>query len=163
MPAFFTELGVPDTPMGRYDLIVLHVFLVLRRLRAGGAPGRELAQALFDHMFGDIDLSLREMGVGDLSVGRKVKELAQGFYGRVAAYEEGLARRDATLAAALRRNLYAGGEAAEANLEALEGYVRAEAERMENLPFEELLTGEVRFRPLPQRHAAGLAATTEAS
>src|SRR3546814_18727724 len=78
----------------------------LRRLREGG--GHEaFAQALFDHMFADMDYNLRELGVGDLSVGKKVKQMAQGFYGRATAYESGLAAgEEAELGDALRRNLY---------------------------------------------------------
>ena len=69
-PAFFRELGVPDTPEGRFEMIALHVALAVRRLRREGAPGRALGQELFDLMLTDLDQSLRELGVGDLSVGR---------------------------------------------------------------------------------------------
>ncbi|KIL98794.1 Ubiquinol-cytochrome C chaperone [Paramagnetospirillum magnetotacticum MS-1] len=111
LPDFYLRLAVPDTLDGRFDLIVLHAFLVMRRLRQvtaeeGGEAARAVAQALFDLMFADMDQNLREMGVGDMSVGKRVKQMARAFYGRVAAYDEGLAAEGDALAEALRRNLY---------------------------------------------------------
>ncbi len=105
-PAFYADCGVPDTPTGRFDLIVLHGFLLMQRLKA--APdGRLLAQAFCDAVVEDIDRNLREMGTSDLSVGKKVKKLMQGFYGRLAAYEKALQGDDPMLISALKRNLYA--------------------------------------------------------
>jgi cytochrome b pre-mRNA-processing protein 3 len=106
-PVFYTELRIPDTPDGRYDLIVLHAVLVLRRLQGDAQVDRSIGQALFDRMFEEFDESLREMGVGDLRVGKLVKALARGMYGRLAAYGASLDAGDADrLAAALRRNVY---------------------------------------------------------
>jgi cytochrome b pre-mRNA-processing protein 3 len=84
-PAFYVECRVPDTLDGRFDLIVLHLCLLIRRLRREGETGATLAQALFDTTFDDMDRSLREMGVGDLGVGRRVKAMASAFYGRATA------------------------------------------------------------------------------
>ena len=89
-PLFYLNLGVADTVDGRFDMIVIHVMLVMRRLRPAGESGRVVAQELFDLMFRDMDRSLRELGVGDLSVGRHIKKMAKAFYGRATAYEEGL-------------------------------------------------------------------------
>src|SRR5258708_2523626 len=89
-PWFFTRLGVPDTFDGRFELTALHGFLVLNRLKADRPRAAELAQELFDAMFADFDRSLREMGLGDLGVGRQVKTMAKAFYGRIGAYEAGL-------------------------------------------------------------------------
>ncbi|MEX2297639.1 MAG: ubiquinol-cytochrome C chaperone family protein, partial [Dongiaceae bacterium] len=94
-PAFYTALGVPDTVDGRFELIALHGFLVMHRLKTEPGEGPPLAQALFDFMFADMDAALREMGAGDLGVGRRVKTMAKSFLGRVAAYEAGLADPDA--------------------------------------------------------------------
>src|SRR5271166_5584648 len=80
-PALYAEGGVPDSLDGRFESIALHVFLALRRLRHGGDAEAPLGQALFDRMFEDMDGSLREIGVGDLSVGVKVKEMARALYG----------------------------------------------------------------------------------
>jgi cytochrome b pre-mRNA-processing protein 3 len=78
-PVFFTYFGVPDTFDGRFELVALHGFLVFNRLKAEGDKAADLAQELFDVMFTDFDRSLREMGVGDLGVGRHIKTMAQGF------------------------------------------------------------------------------------
>ena len=93
-PAFYAELGVPDTVEGRYEMIVLHVVLLLRRMRQPGAGQKRLSQALVDFMAADLDRSIRELGVGDMSVGKFMKRLGEGLYGRaaVAAYGAGLTR-----------------------------------------------------------------------
>jgi len=109
-PVFYTQLGAPDTVGGRFDMIALHAYIVMRRLKELGGPGGKLAQAVFDAMFADMDRNLREMGVGDLRVGRQVKDLAKSFYGRIKAYDEGLVGGTEALDAALVRNLYADAE-----------------------------------------------------
>src|SRR5512144_834346 len=104
LPVFYSELGVRDTPDGRYDMIIAHMILVLRRLKGAPSETRELAQALFDLMFADMDQNLREMGVGDLAVGKRVKNMAKAFYGRLAAYDAALCADDSSaLQAALSR------------------------------------------------------------
>src|SRR5436309_3467908 len=80
-PEFFALCGVPDTLDGRFELICLHAFLYLHRLKPESAPAGEFGQMFFDAMFADFDRSLRELGTGDLSVGREVKKMAQSFYG----------------------------------------------------------------------------------
>jgi cytochrome b pre-mRNA-processing protein 3 len=84
-PDFFVRLDVPDTLDGRYEMIALHMFLVLNRLKAEHEATAEFSQALFDAMFADLDRGLREMGATDMGVGKRVKEMAKGFYGRIAA------------------------------------------------------------------------------
>lgn len=143
-PVFYTEFGVPDTVDGRFEMIVLHMFLVLHRLKV--EPGHEaFGQDLFDTMFADMDRSLREMGVSDLSVGRHVKNMAKGFYGRVAAYEAGLTDMSgAALADALRRNVY--GTLAEAPDPApLAAYLRASVAALAAQPVGELTAGRTVF------------------
>jgi cytochrome b pre-mRNA-processing protein 3 len=147
-PYFYTEWGVPDTPTGRFDLIVLHSFLLMHRLK-GDAGGRPVAQGLCDAVVEDLDRNLREMGTGDLSVGKKVKRLMEGFYGRLAAYEAGLQAGDEALVSALRRNLYAASDAAEAA--GLAPYVRREAAALRAQPIEHLIAGTVRFGAPPPR------------
>lgn len=144
-PAFYTELGVPDTVDGRFDMIALMTYLILRRLKAEGEKARRLNQKLFDLMFADMDRNLREMGVGDLSVGRKVKELATLFYGRVSAYETGLAGDGDALDEALRRNLYRKSAPSGAELAAMAAYLRAEAARSESWTFVDLKAGRIEF------------------
>ena len=144
-PGFFIDGGVPDTIDGRFELICLHAFLYLYRLKREQKRAAGLGQRFFDTMFGDFDRSLREMGTGDLSVGREVKRMAQAFYGRVAAYEEGLASDDAVLQAALARNLFGTAPPNPATLEAMADYVRRETARLTRQDSEELLAGHVSF------------------
>ena len=148
-PAFYRELGVPDTVDGRFDMVALHAALVLRRLKADRGRSADLAQAFFDVMFVDMDENLRELGVGDLSVGRKVKDMIRAFYGRLAAYEAGLAGTEEELAAALRRNLYRGVAAEEAGLLTMAAYVRRQADALEALEVDRILGGELAFAPIP--------------
>ena len=105
-PEFYRHCGGPDTLDGRFEMIVLHAFLILHSLKADRPESADLAQALFDTLFLDMDQSLRELGASDLGVGRRVKLMAQGLYGRIEAYEAGLRAPGAVLEAALGRNLY---------------------------------------------------------
>ena len=116
-PEFYAGLAVPDTVDGRFDMLSLHMFMVLRRLREVAEQGPELAQALFDVMFQDMERSLREMGVGDYSIGKRVKQMIGAFYGRVKAYEAALGGGD--LGQAIGRNIYAGAGTGEARSGAL--------------------------------------------
>lgn len=138
---FYTDLGVADTVDGRFDMIVLHAALVIRRLTAAGGAGPRVAQKVFDVMFLDMDHSLREMGVGDLSVGKHVKGMAKAFYGRAAAYEQGLAEDPALLKQALRRNLYRKTEPTDAQVEVMCAYVSRQAAALDGQSLESLLGG----------------------
>lgn len=150
-PFLYTEFGVPDTAIGRFDMIVVHAFLVFRHLKAGGLQTEAFGQALFDHMFTDMDMSLREMGVGDLSVGKKVKALAKGFYGRVVAYEKALADADdRALRAALVRNVYPPVDPPEEAVAGLARYIRMQAEAVATRPVAEILSGRVEFAPVAE-------------
>lgn len=90
-PALYLTLGVPDTVEGRFESLSLHVCLVLRRLKALPPPALDVSKDIVDLFFADLDAALRELGVGDLSVGKKIKVLAQAFYGRAKALEGALA------------------------------------------------------------------------
>ena len=144
-PAFYRNAGVPDTLDGRFELIVLHAFLLLQRLKAEGAAGAELGQRLFDLLFADMDQGLREMGVGDLGVGRRIKDMAKAMYGRIASYEAGLAGPDSVLAEALRRNLYGTVTAEEAHIERIAGYLRRQQQALSASRFEDLKQGNLKF------------------
>src|SRR6266581_6622344 len=120
-PGFFIDGGVPDTVDGRFELICLHAFLYLHRLKREQQRAAPLGQWFFDTMFADFDRSLREMGTGDLSVGREIKRMAEAFYGRVAAYENGLAGDDSVLQPALARNISFGGPPRAAAIAKAEG------------------------------------------
>jgi len=153
-PGFFVAGGIPDTVDGRFELICLHAFLYLHRLRREKNQAAALGQRFFDLMFADFDRSLREMGTGDLSVGREVKRMAQAFYGRIAAYEAGLKADDATLEAALARNLFGTAAPTSAQLRAMAGYLRREAARLDGEDASRLLAGEVGFGAPPAAEVA---------
>lgn len=142
--AFYRDWGVPDTVDGRFDLLVLHSFLVMNRLQ-DEAEGPAVNQALFDQMFKHMDLALREMGVQDLGVGRRVKVMAEGFNGRTAALRAALPQDDAALAAVLARNVYGKVEPPPACVAALVAYVRRSVEALRQVPLAELLAGRVDF------------------
>ncbi|MEC7488583.1 MAG: ubiquinol-cytochrome C chaperone family protein [Pseudomonadota bacterium] len=131
-PCFYKEFCVPDTLDGRFEMLSLHLFLVLRRLRRDAQTASKISQDLFDYMFEDMDLSLREMGAGDMGVGKRIKAMVQAFYGRVASYEEGLADPGGGLEAALKRNVY-GMDAEYAPVAMLASYVRAQDAHLETI------------------------------
>jgi cytochrome b pre-mRNA-processing protein 3 len=149
-PRFYSECGVPDTPNGRYDMIVAHCVLVLRRLRRAHSVTKDLAQALFDLMFADMEQNLREMGVGDLAVGKRVKAMAKAFYGRLAAYDDALGKEDNdALQLALRRNLFRNATPTRGQVAAVAAYVRREAARLDGEPIDSLVAGGLRFGRAP--------------
>jgi len=150
-PAFYRDLGVPDTIDGRFEMIVLHMVMMLRALRRDGDDGIELGQLVFDVMMDDMDSSLREMGVGDLGVGRRVKAMAQGFYGRATAYEAALATDEETLDQALRRNLYATAEPVGDDVAAMIVYVLREFAAIDAGVAMSATAGEFRFGAPPDR------------
>tara|TARA_B100000029_G_C17410381_1_gene900518 strand:+ start:423 stop:983 length:561 start_codon:yes stop_codon:yes gene_type:complete len=133
---FYQTLGVPDTTNGRFDLIALHAFIVMKRLKSLGKGGEILSQSLFDCMFTDIDTNLREMGVGDISVGKKVKSLASAYYGRVKAYEDGLLKADKSIEAAFKRNLYLDTKPSTKQLAAMVHYLREQVAKSEKWSIE---------------------------
>lgn len=155
-PAFYTDLEVPDTLDGRFELVALHVYLILRRLRADHARTGRLSQALFDRMFEDMDGSVRELGAGDLGVGPRVKKMARNFYGRIKAYDQGLAGDRAELQAALRRNLYGNVEAvSESAVAAMAAYLARESAALAGRPLDEVVQGRVGFGRAPEPGAGG--------
>lgn len=151
-PVFYRDGGVPDGLDGRFDMLALHLFLVLRRLSRdkGFAAETELAQQLFDVMFGDMDRSLREMGVGDLTVGKRIRAMTEAFYGRVSAYDSGLqAADDAQLADALARNLYRGNPPDAIKPARIADYMRRADQLLQSQSGEDLLAGRLSFPALP--------------
>lgn len=152
-PAFFLHCQVPDTVDGRFELICLHAFLYLHRLK-GEPSAAEVAQLFFDAMFGDFDRSLREMGTGDLSVGRQIQRMAQAFYGRIDAYQRGLNEGDSALQAALARNLFGTAPASDRSLAVMAAYLRREAAGLEGQDTAALAAGEVSFGAAPGEASA---------
>jgi len=162
-PEPYLSWGVPDTLDGRYDMLVLHAFVVFRALgrlsqaeaKATGQPDSAteatgLSQALFDHMMRDLDTNLREAGVSDMRIGSRMKKLTKAFYGRVASYEEGLAANDGDVAlrAALDRNVFHKVPAPPEGLAALAGHVRTLAAASEAWTWDDLSQGVIHFPDL---------------
>ncbi len=148
-PRFYKELGVPDTLDGRFDMVGLHTFLLVRRLLRQPSPGQKLAQAVFDAMFADMDINLREMGVGDMSVGRKVRTMWEAFNGRSAAYARALDAGDlGLLHKALARNVWRLTEdkPQPAGLAALADHVLAQDAYLSGQDITALSAGQVHFR-----------------
>jgi len=141
-PAFYGPGAAPDTVDGRFDLIVLHAILVMRRLRDGDAAARDLSQSVFDIMFDDMDAALREMGTGDLSVGKKIKEMGEAFYGRAKAYEDALKDGDEdALADVIARNMFEETETDPAFCHRLAVYVIDSANALNTQSLDSLLQG----------------------
>ncbi len=151
LPAFYLHLEVADTVEGRFDMIMLHMFLVMRKLKTGGDETEQFSQELYDLMFADMDLNLRELGVGDMGLARRVPKMAEAFYGRIIAYEEGLTADDgnASLKSALDRNLYRKVEASDESLEKMAQYLRREADCFAELDLGTLLKGQISFGEPP--------------
>ena len=104
---FYTEFEVADTFDGRFDMLCLIISIYMQKLSQDKEKTKQFSQNLFDAMFKDIDLTLREMGAGDLGVGKRVKAMSESFMGRLTKYSESVENKDATmLADILSRNLY---------------------------------------------------------
>ncbi|MEM9810744.1 MAG: ubiquinol-cytochrome C chaperone family protein [Pseudomonadota bacterium] len=141
-PEFYARWRVPDTTEGRYELLSVHMILTLRRLRAGGDATARFSQLLFDVMFRDVDDTLREMGVGDMRVGKKVRGYAEAFLGRAGAYDLGL-DREADLKEAIARNVY--GDLDEPFAQALADYMYMTEDALQKQALEALLGGTISF------------------
>lgn len=141
-PAFYADLGVADTLEGRFELYTLHVVLLVRRLKGQGAQAQETQQALFDAYLQSLDIALREMGVGDLSVGKKMKKLGQAFYGRVKSWDKAL-DADEDLRDLVSRTIYEGVDNADAS--PIAGYVVRATSGLKDQPLEDLLAGKAQW------------------
>ena len=147
-PLFYRDLGVPDTVNGRFDLLLLHLWMVLRRITPIEG-GTELAQALFDRFCDDMDANLREMGVGDLTVPKRMQAFGEAFYGRMAAYDVALTAGETALAQALCKNILNGEKPEQARR--LASYATAAIAALAKFDEATLLAGSFRFpSPVPE-------------
>jgi cytochrome b pre-mRNA-processing protein 3 len=146
-PSFYRDLAVPDTVNGRFDLLLLHLWLVLRRLKSveGGAA---LSQGLFDHFCNDMDDNLREMGVSDLKVPKRMRAFGEAFYGRTAAYDMALTEGQEALAQAICKNILNGENIEKARR--LAAYTEATMATLDGIDEATLMSGSARF-PLPEK------------
>ena len=144
---FHSGFGVPDTIDGRFDLLALHAFLVMEALKTQGALGDRLGAELANAIFSGFDEALRELGVGDMGISRRIKAMANAFYGRLEAY--GGAGAEGALAAVVMRNLYRGDSGRGREAARLAHYI-VRARRHLSQHADELLAGHVDFGPLPE-------------
>lgn len=148
-PEFYAAMGIPDTPEGRYEMVALHLLLALERLRAEGEQGVALSRTLIETFIADMDGSMREMGVGDLTVPKKVKAAAAGLYGRAEAIRGALApdaEAGALEAAICRFTLNAGPGDPRAS--GFARYIRAQSAGLSALPADAVLAGRIDFPPI---------------
>lgn len=146
-PVFYTSYEVSDTIEGRFEMIILHAFLLFHRLKEEGDERRQLGQRVFDAFCIDMDANLREMGVGDLSVPKKMKRVAEAFYGRVGSYDAALSvLDDSELTEAVLRNVYGSNPGRAVEAQALATHIRSAVSALKAVPFEAFARGEF---PLP--------------
>lgn len=148
-PVFYTDFAAPDTMEGRYDLLLIHLFLVMRRLKAEGKAGEDAGQALFDTVFQHIDEGYREIGVGDMGVPKRMKKLMLAFNGRIYRYESALVQKDvqAALEAALDRNLYNIVKLEnDAILPAMASYILENNSHLKSVSFGDIIEGKLTFK-----------------
>ena len=142
LPCFYRDYAVADTVNGRFDLLVMHLGLILDRLEEVGL--KELGQGLFDRFCEDMDHNLREMGVGDLAVPKQMQRMGEAFYGRAQAYRKALgATGEEPLIEALKRNLYDTGAPGRAGAARLAAYMREAVRDLEGQSVSALLAGKV--------------------
>jgi len=147
-PALYRDFGVDDSVDGRFEAVVLHTALVLRRFGAGDEELRAAGQVVFDLFCTELDRSLREMGVGDLSVPKRMRKIGEVYYGRAAAYDSALAAgNEAALAEAIRRSLPAG-KGAEVAARPLAAYMKTTAAALAATPKAALMEAKLPFADL---------------
>ncbi len=162
---FYLDLSVPDTVEGRFEMILLHLALFFHRLRDEDDASRRIAQKVVDTFFTDMDRSLREMGIGDISVPKKMKKLGQAYNGRSMAYFKAIDANDADeLAAAVLRNVMAidpGTETADQRqgAAAIAAYALATADLLKASPVADLLAGTFATPPLDRLPGAPMLTT----
>lgn len=147
---FYADLDVPDTLDGRFEMIAMHTGLVINRVRTEGEEGTRFAQSLFDEMFLNMELSCRQIGIGDLSVPRHMKRMMVALQGRALHYEEAAEQGESAVADALKRNLYATVETpSQSTLLAVAQYFLACRSSLKAQSYEDIKNGRIAFAPLP--------------
>lgn len=136
-PALYAAAEAPDTVEGRFEVLGLHIFLAMRRLKRDAPASDRLSTALQEVFFRRLDDALREIGVGDLSIGRKIRGLAEAFYGRATAYDKAFGEGPGAVAEALARNVFDSAEPGRAQL--LANYVMKADHRLAAAAPDELL------------------------
>ncbi len=146
-PGLYLSCGVPDTLQGRFEMVTLHLFAVLHRLMHDPGDDPALARLISERFVEDMDGALREMGVGDLSVPKRMRALYGSFAGRVSAYRQALGHQPDGLAAAVARNVFPEGDGDE-QAASLAAYLGEAVERVRAADMEGLRRGELPFPPV---------------
>ncbi|MEH3125926.1 ubiquinol-cytochrome C chaperone family protein [Agrobacterium cavarae] len=143
-PGFYLHMGVPDTVMGRFEMLAVVMILYFRRTKGASVSGQEIAQEIVDAFFQDLDHSMRELGIGDQGVPKRMKKFAGMFYGRLESYAAAIDGADAdALAAALRRNIYPQAYEAAPDMRALSKWMMSASEMLSAQPEDAVATGTV--------------------
>lgn len=147
---FYQRLGVPDTVDGRFDMVALHTFLIFQRLKGQGDRAAILAQALYDALIKDMEASLRQLGAGDIGVGKRIRVMTEALQGRIKAYEGALAGNQIDIEGALRRNLYGTTDPDQDAVRIVANYLRRAKELADSQPVNRILRGQFDFPPPPE-------------
>lgn len=149
-PFFYLHMGVPDTVMGRFEMLSAIMILFFRRTARAETSGQELAQEIVDEFFKDIDHSIRELGIGDQGVPKRMKKLAGMFYGRLESYAAAIEALDQTaLANALLRNIYPENKESAPDMGPLAAWMLKAEAALAALDEDTIARGGVHF-PLPE-------------
>ncbi len=144
-PQFYTAFGVPDTFDGRFDVLLVHVFMVMEAVGYGNPKADDFNQALFDVTFADMDQTMREMGIGDMGIPKHMRKMMKAFNGRMHAYQG--AFKDGGLEEALRRNLYGTIDTVDAGtVEKFSSYFKDNMGVLKALGFDALVSGAFEFK-----------------
>jgi cytochrome b pre-mRNA-processing protein 3 len=146
---FYERLGVPDTVDGRFDMVALHTFLIFQRLRGQGDRSAILAQSLYDTLIKDMEASLRQLGAGDVGVGKRIRVMTEALQGRINAYEAALAGNQLDIEGALRRNLYGTTDPDMDAVRVVANYLRRAKELADTQPIDRIMRGIFDFPPPP--------------
>jgi cytochrome b pre-mRNA-processing protein 3 len=152
-PLLYTLYGVPDTIDGRFEMLCLHAYAVFHGLKGKGADADVLSQAIYDAMFAELDGSLRELGVADLGVGRRIKTMTEALNGRIQAYDRGFAAGDVELAEAIRRNVYGTVTPQDDQVRGMTAYLHSIRSVLVRASFEDLCSARV-MSQLPEPPAS---------
>lgn len=147
-PALYASFGVPDTVDGRFEMIALHAILLVRRIKGRGEASDQFGREFMSYMFADMDRNLREMGTGDMRVGKKIKEMAEAFYGRARVYQAAIDGGTPTLEEVLARNAFVEVDPDHGGVQGLAENVRRQVATLETQDLPEILAGTVRFDPV---------------
>lgn len=155
--AFYTDYNVPDTVEGRFEMMVLHLFLFVQRLKSEGLKDHKTGKRVLEIFFSEMDATLREMGIGDMGVPKKMRKISDSFYGRAYSYSEGLEADDKEqLKDAIERNIYAyyqgedkiEGNYSDRNVSEMADYVIKSYKSVCKNDIEDLLGGTIHFAEL---------------